>query len=142
VGIGNPDSGDDGVGPEVIRRLAGRTRAALFDCRTVPENFTGPIARSRPRTIVLVDAAPTGRAPGAIEIVPPERLGESGFHTHAASPALFLELLSGRTGAACFLIGIEPKSANHGESLSAEAAAASREVADAIAGFLPVEEPS
>ena len=64
VGIGNPQSGDDGVGPEVVRLLRGRTRAMLFDCETAPENFIGPLAEARPASILLVDATPTGSTPG------------------------------------------------------------------------------
>ncbi len=137
VGIGNSASGDDGAGPEVVRLLRGRTRAALFDCQTVPENFIGPIARAKPRCIVLVDAVPVGALPGAVALYALDRVRESSFHTHAASPALFLDLLVERTGAGCFLVGIQPKSAGFGAPMSDEVAAAARAVADAIAGRLP-----
>jgi hydrogenase maturation protease len=138
VGVGNSVCGDDGAGPEVVRLLRGRTRAALFDCQTAPENFTGPIARAGPRCILLVDAAPTGARPGAVGLFETERLHETSFHTHAASPALFLGLLVERTGADGFLIGIQPKASGLGAVMSDEVAAAAREVADAIAQLLPI----
>lgn len=138
VGIGNTDAGDDGVGCEVVRLLKGLTRARLFDCGGVPENFIGPIARAHPRTIVLVDAAAVGVAPGAVAIHELAALRESTFHTHAASPALFLDVLVERTGAECFMIGIQPRRAGFGETMTDEVAAAAREVADAIAAALPL----
>jgi hydrogenase maturation protease len=140
VGIGNPDSGDDGVGPEVVRLLKGRTRAALFDCGGVPENFIGPIARARPKTVVLVDAVPIpsgAPAPGTVALYALSSLREATFHTHAASPALFLDVLVERTRAECFMIGIQPKAVALGVAMSGEAAAAARDVADVIAAALP-----
>ncbi len=138
VGIGNPASGDDGVGPEVVRLLQGSTRARLFDCGGVPENFIGPIARARPKTIVLVDAAPVGAAPGAVAIHELAHVRETTFHTHAAGAALFLDVLVERTHAACFMVGIQPKAVGFGEPMSDEVAAAAREVADEIAAALPL----
>ena len=137
VGIGNSASGDDAAGPEVVRLLRGRTRAALFDCQTVPENFIGPIARAKPACIVLVDAVPVGALPGVVALYALDSMRESSFHTHAASPALFLDLLVERTGASCFMIGIQPETSGFGSPMSVAIAAAAREVADAIAGCLP-----
>jgi hydrogenase maturation protease len=142
VGIGNSQSGDDGAGPEVVRLLAGRTRAKLFDCQTAPENFIGPIARAKPKCIVLVDAAPSGAAPGAVAVLALECLHETTFHTHASTPALFLDLLVERTGAECFLIAIEPKQSGLGKPMSPEVLGAAAAVADAIAELLPPEEDS
>ena len=138
VGIGNSASGDDAAGPEVVRLLAGRTRAALFDCGCVPENFIGPIARAKPTCIVLVDAAPAGGAPGAVSVHPLSDLREATFHTHAASPSLFLDVLVERTRAECFMIGIEPHRAGFGEHMSDEVIATAREVSDEIARLLPI----
>lgn len=137
VGIGNSQSGDDGAGAEVVRLLRGRTCAALFDCQTVPENFIGPIARAKPACILLVDAVPSGAKAGRVRLYALDSLRETTFHTHAASPALFLDLLVERTGATCFMIGIQPKQVAPGAAMSPEVAAAARAVADAIAECLP-----
>ncbi len=137
IGIGNASSGDDAAGPEVARLLAGRTRAAVFDCGAVPENFIGPIARSKPKCILLVDAAPSGSKPGTVSVHSLAGMRESTFHTHAASPSLFLAVLVTRTRAECFMIGIQPARTGMGETMSDEVAAACREVADEIARLLP-----
>jgi hydrogenase 3 maturation protease len=142
VGIGNSQSGDDGVGPEVVRLLAGRTRATLFDCQTAPENFIGPIARAKPRCIVLVDAAPFEDVPGAISVFALECLHQTTFHTHASTPALFLDLLVERTGAQCFMIGVQPEQSGLGTRISPRVSAAAAAIADAIAELLPPTEGS
>lgn len=142
VGIGNSQSGDDGVGPEVVRLLAGRTRAKLFDCQTAPENFIGPIARAKPKCIVLVDAAPFETAPGTIGVFAQECLHETTFHTHVSTPALFLDLLVERTGAGCFLIAVEPEQSGLGTRMSPRVSAAASAIADAIAELLPPAEGS
>jgi hydrogenase 3 maturation protease len=142
VGIGNSQSGDDGVGPEVVRLLRGRTRAKLFDCQTAPENFIGPIARANPKCIVLVDAAPMNETPGAIAVLALECLHEATFHTHASTPALFLDLIIQRTGAQCFMIAIEPKQSGLGAAMSPRVRAAAEALADMIAELLPPPEVS
>ncbi len=48
---------DDSLDPILVSRLQGRTKACLFDCGEVPENYTQPIIESRPKTIIIVDAA-------------------------------------------------------------------------------------
>ncbi len=140
VGIGNTQSGDDGAGPEVIRLLRGRTRAILFDCGTAPENFIGPIAEAMPAAILLIDAVPVGAAPGTIGVFAIECMHETTFHTHASTPALFLDMLVERTGAGCFMLGVQPKDAGLGVEMTREIQAAAAEIADAIAEILPLAE--
>ena len=45
LGVGNTLKGDDGVGPLVCERLAGKISATVIDAGTVPENHIGPIAK-------------------------------------------------------------------------------------------------
>jgi len=142
VGIGNPQSGDDAVGPEVIRLLHGRTRAVLFDCQTAPENFIGPIANASPASILLVDAVPTGSTSGTVGVFALECMHETTFHTHASTPALFLDMVVERTGAQCCMLGVQPGNVGLGVPMTPEVAAAARDIADCIATCLPpLEEP-
>ena len=140
VGIGNPEAGDDGLGPEVIRLLDGRTRALLFDCQTAPENFIGPLANASPASILLIDAVPTGQDPGTVGVFALECMHETTFHTHASTPALFLDMVVERTGAECFMLGVEPRSIGFGEAMTPEVTAAARDIADCIAQCLPPRE--
>jgi hydrogenase maturation protease len=67
VGIGNPDRGDDGIGPLVARQLAGRVSPGIAiiertgDALALIEDWAGRYAA------VLVDAAAPGTAPGRID---------------------------------------------------------------------------
>ena len=140
VGIGNTQSGDDGVGPEVVRLLEGRTRATLFDCGTAPENFIGPISKAKPASILLVDAVPMDAPPGHVGIFAIECMHETTFHTHASTPALFLDMLIERTGAECCMLGVQPKNSGLGVEMTPEVRAAAAEIADAVAASLPLEE--
>jgi hydrogenase 3 maturation protease len=137
VGIGNSMSGDDGAGPEVVRLLRGRTRATLFDCGGVPENFIGPIAAAKPACILLVDAAPVGAEPGHVGVFELAHIHGDTFHTHAASPSLFLDVLVERTHASCFMVGIQPKQVGIGTGMTPQVTAATRIVADFLAQCLP-----
>ncbi len=65
VGIGNPDRGDDGAGPLVVRRLVGRLPPGVAiversgDALALIDDWAGRDA------VVLVDAA-AGTAPGCV----------------------------------------------------------------------------
>jgi hydrogenase maturation protease len=66
VGIGNPDRGDDGVGPLVARRLIGRAPPDVTvieragDMLALIEDWAGY------DTVILIDAAAPGTTPGGI----------------------------------------------------------------------------
>lgn len=66
LGIGNPDRGDDGIGPLVARRLIGRVPAGIAvrertgDALALIEDWAGHAM------VVLVDAAAPVTSPGCI----------------------------------------------------------------------------
>jgi hydrogenase maturation protease len=96
VGIGNPDRGDDGVGPVIVRRLKGRVPAdvRILECSgdalTLLDEWEGFAS------VILVDAvAPIGR-PGRVHRVDlaknPLPLAFSPRSTHALGLAEAIEL--------------------------------------------------
>lgn len=140
IGIGNPDRGDDGAGPAVIRALEeagppahvkltrlGGDLLALLDC------FDGVHAA------VLVDATRSGALPGTIRRLDASqrRLGaEAGtfVSTHAMSLADVVELgrSLGRLPPVLKLYGIEAQRLDTGTPLTAPVAAAVAAVAGEI----------
>jgi hydrogenase maturation protease len=76
IGCGNPTRGDDGVGPDIIRRLAagalGRMEPTvrLYDAGT--DGMAVLFAARGCRTLIIVDACRSGAAPGAVFEVPVE----------------------------------------------------------------------
>lgn len=97
----------------VARRLAswaarsGCDRLLAIAGGAAPENFTGEIVRFRPDLVVLVDAAHLGVGPGAVEAIPPERIGGLSFSTHMLPAPIFLDYLVKMTGCRTVVIGID-----------------------------------
>ena len=73
IGCGNPTRGDDGVGPDIIRRLAVRGLGRLDDVRLHDAGTDGMAVLFAARgctTLIIVDACRSGAAPGAMFEVP------------------------------------------------------------------------
>ena len=122
IGIGNIMRGDDGCGPKLIESLNKRkAKAHLFDCGTVPENYIFPILSTSCNTVVLIDAADMGLAPGGIKIFALDEISTVSFSTHNPSPRLFIDLLkTGKDDLNIFVISIQPKTTSLGAPLSKE----------------------
>jgi hydrogenase maturation protease len=68
IGLGNPDRGDDGVGPAVARRVAQLAPDGIYveECvepGSLMDAWEGADA------VVIVDAMASGRTPGAVTVV-------------------------------------------------------------------------
>ena len=122
VGIGNIIRGDDGLGPKFIEAMKSRTSCAhLFDCGTAPENYIFPILATSCDTVVLVDAADMGIAPGSIKLFALDEISKVSFSTHNPSPRLFTDLLrTGKDDLSIFVVSIQPKTTVLGSPISEE----------------------
>jgi len=122
IGIGNIMRGDDGFGPKLIESLKKKnTKANLFDCGTVPENYIFPILTTSCDTVILVDAANLKTEPGSMKVLSLSELSGAGLSTHNASIRLFTDLLmTGKDNLNIFAVTVQPKTIAFGESLSAE----------------------
>ena len=109
LGMGNELNGDDAVGVWIARKFSHNNWIAI-DCATVPENYIGEIVRSKPKKIVIVDAAQMNLKPGEIRIIPKEKLGKAIFSTHTIPLSVFMAHLHELINAKIYLIGIQPKS--------------------------------
>lgn len=125
VGIGNVLKGDDGVGAQLISRLQGKTEARLFDCAEVPENYIRPIIKSRPQTIIIVDASDWGAATGELRLIENEEITDTGFSTHNSSLRIFCEYLKSELPSAnIILLGVQIGNSRFLQPLSPEVEAA------------------
>ena len=122
IGIGNIIKGDDGLGPKLIAMLKERgVKAPLFDCGTAPENYIFPVLTTSCDTVIMVDAADLGLAPGSASVIGIDQISKVSFSTHNPSPRLFTDLLTtGKEDLNIFFIAVQPKSMVLGEALSAE----------------------
>ncbi len=119
VGVGNTLRGDDGFGPALVARLSGKSEAVCIDAGTVPENYLGEIVRQNPDTVLLVDATHLGLNPGDYAILRKDEIAESGFTTHDMSPNFFIEHLEKETGAAIYVLALQPAHVSFGAEMSA-----------------------
>ncbi len=137
VGVGNVLKGDDGAGPVLCGRLAGRTSAELIDAGTVPENYIHRIIKRAPENLVVVDAIDFGASAGTLGTFKAEQMSSSAISTHSLSPKLFTDMISQALDINVCFVGIQPAHVRLGESLSAQVSRAVDELADILAGIFP-----
>ncbi|WP_324198013.1 hydrogenase maturation protease [Nocardia beijingensis] len=146
AGIGNIFLGDDGFGPEVVRRLP---RHPDLGVRAVDYGIRGMHLAydllDRWDALVLVDALPDRGAPGRVEVfgAAPENTGPTPLDAHAMSPdAVFAGVRAlGGVLPPTVVIGCQVACAEEGIGLSEPVAAAVDEavaaVGDVVAALLP-----
>jgi hydrogenase 3 maturation protease len=119
LGIGNVIKGDDGAGPAVCEKLKTvKIRAEVIDVGTVPENYIGPIIKRSPENLLIVDATDFGATPGSIRMFETGDLNSYAFTTHTLSPHLFVDMIHKEIDVEVYLIGIQPRQVELGQSLS------------------------
>jgi len=142
AGIGNIFLGDDGFGPEVVRRLRDR-RPLPEGVRAVDYGIRGMhLAYDLLESwdmVVLVDAVPDRGSPGQLEVLELSTGGlpEARLDAHAMDPVAVLTSLQalGGTLPLAFLVGVQLSDVDERIGLS-EVAAAAVEPAVAAVGEL------
>lgn len=125
AGIGNLFLGDDGFGPEVVRRLAergpapGGVRIVDYGIRGMHLAFD---LLDGCAALVIVDTVATGDAPGDVSVlrVGPEDLGSGDFDAHGMNPVAVLGTLDslGGTLPPTHVVGCRPLCVEDGIGLS------------------------
>lgn len=119
VGIGNRLRGDDGVGPEIIKRVENPLPSLLlFDVGEAPENYLGKIVKQKPDAIVFIDAVDFDAPPGTIKVVETDDIRNESLSTHNVSLNLVAKYLQKETSADVFLLGIQPETTEFGREIS------------------------
>lgn len=131
LGIGNPDRGDDGVGPYVAS-LVKASGWLCYDVGTAPENFTGVVRKHQPERLVLVDAADMGSPPGTIRRIPRDKIQDVGWGTHQLPLYHVIDYLADTVTGSITLIGIQPANTDYGAPMSPEVRKAAAAVARCI----------
>jgi hydrogenase 3 maturation protease len=130
LGIGNCLLGDDGAGNYVASRFR-QSGWTVFDCGTVPENFTSPVRRLHPEVLLLVDAAEMGLLAGEFRVVPRNYIADVSIGTHSLPLTHLIDYLSPDAGRILF-VGIQPASMEMGAKLTP----AVKEGADRLMGII------
>lgn len=138
VGIGNPLRNDDAAGLLVARKLLHRECAAdalhllIIQAGHAPENVTGELRSFAPELILLIDAAEMQEIPGAICWVPIQSIDGMSASTHSLPLSMLARYLTLELNCMVALIGIQPRSNDVGEIVSAEVSNAIDEIVDEI----------
>lgn len=126
VGIGNPDRGDDGVGPEVARRIAEMSVPGILVVEHAePLDLVERLGASED-CVVVVDAARPDGQPGRVHVwrvgVAPLRHAPLALGSHGLGVAEAVELAraTGRLPRRLVLVGVEGCAFEVGRPLSAE----------------------
>ncbi len=105
--IGNPEGGDDAVGPYVADKMK-ETDVDVIDCKTTPENYTSVVKRKNPDKLIIIDAAEMGLNSGEIRIISKEKIGVMTISTHGIPVSVLMGYLEQSVNEV-ILIGIQPK---------------------------------
>ncbi|WP_329458583.1 hydrogenase maturation protease [Streptomyces sp. NBC_01497] len=149
AGIGNIFLGDDGFGPEVVRRLGDRADLAP-GVRVVDYGIRGMHLAydllDGYDALVLVDACPGEGPPGSVTVleVGADDLGEGEFDAHGMNPVAVLANLGqlGGTLPLTFVVGCLPADLGEGIGLSGAVAAAVPEAMDAVLALVRRSRPT
>jgi hydrogenase 3 maturation protease len=126
LGIGNRLGGDDAAGTCVVdllnrkrHRVTGSSVPEIIaiDAGTVPESYTSVIRQQRPDLLIMVDAADMGLRPGALRIIPPERISVLSFSTHHMPLSMFVSYVNEFCGK-ILLVGVQPEVTSLSKCLS------------------------
>ncbi len=140
IGLGNPDRGDDGVGPVVAGRAARTVGLAADACP--PPGPAELIERWQGADLaVVVDAVRAGDPPGTVRMMSATAeaaLGAGTASTHGLGLACALRLSQaiGRAPARVVLVGVEGGDFSAGAGLSPAVAAAVPEAVRAVVGLI------
>jgi hydrogenase maturation protease len=138
VGIGNPDRGDDGAGPAVVRCVAGLGLPGVEALTVGVPLALVELLQDRPEcpALVVVDATRPGPDPGRVRVLtlgadPLTGLGPAPASSHGLGVTEALELARALSvlPPLVTVVGIEAGSVGAGEPLSAAVRAA---VGDAV----------
>lgn len=147
AGIGNIFFGDDGFGPEVLRRMMSRPTEAtplpdgvrLVDYGIRGLHLAYDLLDGVDR-LILVDAIPGNGVPGTLSVleVGPEDLGDGEFDAHGMNPVAVLASLGtlGGTLPPTYVVGCVPADIEEGIGLSELVAAAVDEAIDNVVALL------
>jgi len=136
AGVGNPLRGDDGAGPEVVRRVGRAFPECCLDCGEVPENYLGLIKERSPDLLLFVDAVDFGGQPGETRICDWSSLRAYGWDTHRFPLRALADYLEQDAGIQVKLLGIQPGNTLFGSRMTEGVEAAVGETSQAITSAL------
>ena len=118
MALGNVWRGDDGIGCFIAQNFKSDDWLVL-DCGRAPENFTSIVTKTKPKCLVIVDAAEMNLDPGQFRVIPSERIEELYPTTHNIPLSYLISYLD-KWAEKIILIGIQPKKTGEYGQISKE----------------------
>ena len=137
LGVGNSFRSDDAAGILVARALSQRrcadtNRVLILEAGQAPENRTGELRKFNPDLVLIVDAAEMGEHPGAIRWISEMDIDGMSASTHSLPLSMLAHYLKLELNCDVKLLGIQVRSNEVGENVSAEVLQAVDEVVDEL----------
>ena len=138
VGIGNTLRSDDAAGVLVARTLIAsrlfrdRESVLVMDAGHAPENRTSTLRRFEPDIVLLIDAVDMGESPGSIRWVDMDEIEGMSASTHSLPLSMLARYLNWELKCEVTLLGVQPKSNEVGEIVSAEVLQAVNAIVEAL----------
>ncbi len=127
---------DDAAGMLVARALSQREYAAdhvlIVEAGHAPENNTAELRRFAPNLVLLVDAADMGKDPGTVAWIAEDDIDGMSASTHSLPLSMLVKYLTLELGCKVRLLGIQLRSNEVGETVSAEVLQAVEEIAEGL----------
>lgn len=144
LGIGSELNGDDAAGVLVVRQLIDRLHSlsscspnrCIFDCGTVPENFTGVLRQFMPDYVLLIDAGSFDETPGAIMFAEFEDTDDMSFSTHSLPPSVFANFLIQEIGCQLNLMLIQAANVEFCHPMDPAVTSSVEAITETLAGLL------
>jgi hydrogenase maturation protease len=120
VGIGNVDLGDDGFGVRLAEALAYSGLPDVLIGHTAPENHITTLAHGGFENVVFLDVVSAGAEPGSVVFFDAKevKIRFPQVSIHKLSLATLAQLIESESPARVWLLGIQPQTLKHGNSLS------------------------
>lgn len=126
MGIGQNQSGDDGAGNALIKKLkkncpfAEEKGIQLIDAAEMPENYTGDIRAFSSGWVIVIDAADMRIQPGEPGIIRYGEIREEEMTTHRLPLTLVIRYIRETIGSKVMILGIQPYECNEKTGLSTQ----------------------
>ncbi len=120
------------VARALSRRGYAADRVLIVEAGHAPENRTAELRLFAPTLILLVDAAEMGREPGAVAWIAGDEIDGMSASTHSLPLSMLAKYLTLELGCKVRLLGIQLRSNEVGETVSAEVLQAIEEVANGL----------
>ncbi len=134
ITLGSILRADDGVGPYVYEHVKfARPDLRLLDAGTTPENIAQTAIDWRPDKVILIDAAHFGGKAGELRVIPLEAINQQTvLSTHSFPLSVTFSIVKEDTGAELVVVGVQVRSLDYKEGMSAEV----QESASKLAGYI------